>query len=44
MILATAWNKKNRATAKNEYKKYIEKALKCKTDYEDRIHTKEDLP
>lgn len=43
IILANAWDKKNKATAKNEYKKHIERAMKCKVDYENRINSKEEL-
>jgi len=43
IILTNAWNKKKKATAKMEYKKHIEKAKNCISDYKNRIKSREDL-
>jgi len=43
MILADAWDKKNHAKSKTEYKKHMDIALKRKNEYDERKISKKDL-
>jgi len=43
MVLADAWDKKNKSKSRTEYKKHIEVALNRKVDYEERVTSKKEL-